>query len=371
MKTNTALPERYTNQLFTFWQEVIDRNEICTVLTPPIFANDYRVHNFLDWQEKNKYKKCKYINFHLDLIYDPEDVKKIFENSEQPIIISMGEFLLEKNSLQILAALIHYKILYNRAIVIFFESTITELKNLPTQISHTLLQNVSYISLFSFETTKHFCKHIAQRWKFKISDQQVRDIYEYSGGHVWLVKEVLRQLAKKDDLLQNIFSSQEIQFKKEKIWESLGKEHKEYLVKVDQKFYDQQESQNLIFKDLFNLGFIKHEKPFIPGFILELSASIQHSIVVKNSEFYFNDICVTSFFSKKEQELFLAFYYATENKISREDLGKLLWGQTEGGYTDWALDKTVSRLRAKLNKLGISGKALVTLREQGYQLLLK
>ena len=75
-------------------------------------------------------------------------------------------------------------------------------------------------------------------------------------------------------------------------------------------------------------------------------------------------------FSKKEQNIFLAFYNAVDNTLSRTKLAKIIW-KDASEYSDWALDKAISRFRSKLLKMGISGKTVITLREQGYKLLLK
>lgn len=372
MKYSSALPGSYTQKLFESWQEVINRNEICSIVTPPVFANDYRISNFLDWQKEHKHQECKYVNLHVYLIYDPEDVKKIFINTDKPLIIASGSHLLEKNSFAILSAFIYYKVKYNRSILIFFESTLLEIKNLPTEASHNLLQNVSYIPLFSFQNTKHFSMHIAQRWSINLTEAQIKEIYEYTGGHVWLVKEALRQLAKKEELLSKIFSSQEMNYKKSKIWDQLNKDHKNYLVKLTQDFSKEIKDGNLVLNDLTNLGFIKKEKPYVPEFISELASNIQHNIEVKDSEIFFNDVNVTSLFSKKEQRIFLGFYYAVDNKLSREKLADIIWNEEDKSeYSDWALDKAISRLRSKFKKLGVAGKTLITLRDHGYQLMIK
>jgi len=368
MKYSSALPEEYSQKLFKNWQEVIDRNELCTILTPPVFANDYRIHNFLEWQTLNSVSECEYIHLHVNLISDPEEVKRIFEKSNKPLIISPGEQLLEEGYYSILSAIIFYKIKYNRAVLIFFESTVLKIKNSPSEVSHNLLQNVSYIPLFSYENTKHFCMHIANRWNINLSENQIIEIFEYTGGHVWLVKESLRQLSKKEQLLSKIFSSQEMVYKKNKIWELLSCDHKKYLVNYIDNFGYKGDS--LILNDLINLNLIRKEMPYYPEFITELALGIQHKIVVKHSEIFFNDVNVTTFFSKKEQKLFIAFYSAVDYKLTRQKVASAIWDD-KNEYSEWALDKVISRLRLKFKKLGISGKTLITLRDHGYQLMIK
>ena len=67
----------------------------------------------------------------------------------------------------------------------------------------------------------------------------------------------------------------------------------------------------------------------------------------------------------------LGFYYARDNMLSRDELANILWKQEVENYTNWALDKAISRLRSKLNKLGIVRRVLITFRDKGYQLLLR
>ena len=54
---------------------------------------------------------------------------------------------------------------------------------------------------------------------------------------------------------------------------------------------------------------------------------------------------------------------------SRDEIGDTLWGkESYEKYSDWAIDQLMSKLRKKLEKLGIKDR-LATVRGKGYKLL--
>ena len=198
MKHSTALLPSYSNTIFSDWQNVLERNELCSVLVPPISGYEYRISNFLEWQEKNNLECCKVIHLFVDKVSDPEVVESIFKSTNKPLIIYPGKHLLDNENFSILSAILELRQQYNHSVLIFFEATLSELEQLPLHISHTVLQNIRYIPLLSFENTQQFCLHIAERWKLQISQADINTIYEYTGGQMWLIKETLRQIAKND-----------------------------------------------------------------------------------------------------------------------------------------------------------------------------
>ena len=65
----------------------------------------------------------------------------------------------------------------------------------------------------------------------------------------------------------------------------------------------------------------------------------------------------------------MKFLLTDQNRLrSREDIGKVMWGEESyEKYSDWAIDQVMSKIRKKLKTLGTSTK-LVTIRGRGYKL---
>ena len=367
MKFDTALPAEYNQKLFKNWQTVLDKNELCSVIAPPISGREYRIQNFLDWQKANKFTTAQNIHLQTELINHAEDVEKLFAQTTQPLIISPAEELLQKEHAHILTAILHEKTKCRKGILLFFETQKSFLEAKNTNLSHKLLQNTDVVPLLSIENTKHFCIHIAKRWQLQLTERQIDTIYSYTGGHMWIIKETLRQLSKKEQLLSKIFSSPEMNSKKKKIWNQLPKQHRQFLTRVVTSKNKTLFENDPIYLDLTSLNILQQDTNQVPEFISELAQKAQVTISIHNKLIYFNDIQVSNFFSKKEQDILHAFLQSPEYRVSRETIAKCLW-TTHNDYSDWALDKAISRFRSKLIKLGLPNTALVTLRQQGYQL---
>ncbi|MEI7578687.1 MAG: helix-turn-helix domain-containing protein [bacterium] len=68
-----------------------------------------------------------------------------------------------------------------------------------------------------------------------------------------------------------------------------------------------------------------------------------------SGEIYFENEADGKYLSEKELEIFLLFFKQPNTFIDRNEVAKLLWGKDlEIRYSDWAIDKTISRIREKL-----------------------
>ena len=79
-----------------------------------------------------------------------------------------------------------------------------------------------------------------------------------------------------------------------------------------------------------------------------------------------NNVVVSGFFSKQEKRLIVYFLKNQEKIITRDDAASILWGNSLDGFTDWALDQAIYRLRNKFNKLGLDSVMIATKKNQGF-----
>ena len=249
--------------------------------------------------------------------------------------------------------------------LIFFESSLTEIQTTCEKNNEKLLQNIEYIPLLDKRNTEHFAKHLAERWDFLLLEREISLLYQYTGGQMWLIKETLRQVHKHKISISEAFQSDELRAKTNKIWNKLSSDYKKTLVKKDLGL-----SKSISTLELKKLNLIQDDLKAnnTAEFISELSERVTISIHYTSSEIFFNEINVTSFFSQQEFQLIQRFSENLNNILSREEVAKIFW--PDGNYSDWALDKAISRFRKRLESLGISKKSVVTLREKGYQFLL-
>lgn len=363
----SALPSSFTDPIFASWQRALERNEVCAVLAAPFSGRERRIQGFLEWQQQTNGQVASCAHLQTDLLIDPEKCKSFFSQASTPLILSPGEILLASDAVEYAYVLAQLAYDYHKGVLIFFEVPKLAFDDLPTDVSSKLLQNCSFLPLLGKKETDHFIAHLAERWQLSVSDKQSQMIYEHTGGHMWLIKEVLRQFAdEQKQSLSTIFSSATLKWKVQKIWLQLPKQHRVVLTSIGRGTIA--EHSGPVLDDLQQLGFVSSSHQIKSVALREISQDAQVQIRYENQHIYFNDIDVTSVFTAKERNIFAAFYSAADRRVTRDALAAALWSEQEQSeYTEWALDKAISRFKKKLEKLGIAKSSVVTIRDYGYQ----
>lgn len=129
----------------------------------------------------------------------------------------------------------------------------------------------------------------------------------------------------------------------------------------------------------------------VPPYTLELKYMKEHNLIDKNNKVIGNwikqvvgdsvevtisqtpnglvwdGISLDELFTDKEKEVFKKML--VENDLSRDAVADILWGkQALDKYSDWAIDQLFSRLRKKLDSVGIGGDKIQTLKGKGFKL---
>ncbi len=74
-------------------------------------------------------------------------------------------------------------------------------------------------------------------------------------------------------------------------------------------------------------------------------------------------------FTLQEFKLIVHFVKNSGNVISRDAVGEVLWGKNSvDKYSDWMVDKIISTIRKKLDRVGFPSDKLVTLKKRGFYL---
>lgn len=171
---------------------------------------------------------------------------------------------------------------------------------------------------------------------------------------------VLREkmtIQSKQELLDLLLSDERMLLQSEELWESLTDEEKEVLKKLARKEVltkAQKEKaeylwntglvgkDNAIFSPLF-LHFVEHRKPKVKD---EGGAE----------------------FTKKEKLLYELLKNKNQEVCEREEIIDAVWPEVVGlGVTDWAIDRLVARVRAKLKKQK-SNYVIETVKTRGYKM---
>jgi DNA-binding winged helix-turn-helix (wHTH) protein len=199
-----------------------------------------------------------------------------------------------------------------------------------------------------------------------LDPELAKQLLKYVDGHAQYLIFALISLGensqeiKVSELFDFLKNDERILLQSEELWESLSVKEQEILLKVvNKEKLNQEEIKNATY--LINTGFFeeKTNKIFSPIFEHYSKFKLEEKKKDKNS----------SELSKKEHML-LSFLEENKNEIcEREEIIEAVWPEAEEiGVTDWAIDRLVARLRAKMTSLK-KDYEIVTVKTRGYKLI--
>jgi DNA-binding response OmpR family regulator len=148
----------------------------------------------------------------------------------------------------------------------------------------------------------------------------------------------------------------------EELWESLNKDEQQILKNI----VSSKTNSVSIHHDkyLLETGFIKQEKSGYKIFAKLLEEYIKsHTLILNNFESSLE-------FTKKELALFKFLQKNLNQVCERDQIIEAVWTDEEEALevSDWAMDRLVARVRAKLKKQK-SNQEILTVRTRGYKLI--
>lgn len=202
----------------------------------------------------------------------------------------------------------------------------------------------------------------------KLSPELVKELLNYVDGHTQYLLFALIALSEQSkpvdqtELFDFLKNDERISLQSEELWESLNSKEQEILLKVASKEkLTSEEIKNANY--LINTGFFeqKTNKIFSPIFEFFVKSKIEERKKEKSA----------SELSKKEL-LLLNFLEKNKNEIcEREAIIEAVWPEAEEiGVTDWAIDRLIARLRAKMTTQK-KDYEIVTVKTRGYKLIEK
>lgn len=251
-------------------------------------------------------------------------------------------------------------------------------------------------------------KHILSNSEFiNYSEKDIDKLFELSGGLMVIVKSIVRDLAihgynlsKIYDLIINEDFFEDfinVKFRLDRIQQILTTESQDLLLKIleNNKLNPKEEK---VKKNFQKMGIID-DNGKIRGIILPAYLSlycsksgghkeqdhnydspsntnqskrktISESVEIDpiSGEIYIGNEPNEQYLSEKELDIVNLFLQNRGNPVSRDDIAEVLWGTSSiQNYSDWAIDKTVSRIRYKLEDKK-PYRIIKTLRSKGFML---
>lgn len=232
---------------------------------------------------------------------------------------------------------------------------------------HQLFQQIQYIPLYSKKDFLYYIQNIGEFLNHPITDTQAQQIYDISGRHIYLVKQATRVFC-------NNVPISEIQFdisyklKASQLWNLFTKNEQELIRQILLNKKVDSEKLHEEFDHLKALEIIKKENNQFFVTIKGLKKFAQLEITKKLSFYseniYLDNQIIDKKFTKNEFKL-LSFILSNKKRLITKDEIASLLSTNDVPISDWAIDKIINRLRAKLEKVGFKEK-LTTIRGRGY-----
>lgn len=205
------------------------------------------------------------------------------------------------------------------------------------------------------------------RYDLKLTKPQKIQLFDLVGGHIRFLQLSLIFLQENsklsfDQALEKLKHDERIMLQSEELWESLNKDEQSLLkLLVENKATPEQILKQ---KYLLETGFINKT----PANYVIFSQLLENYIKNISSD---KSPADTNFeFTKKELALF-KFLQANINEVcERDQIIEAVWTDEEEALevSDWAMDRLVARVRAKLKKQN-SNQEILTIRTRGYKLI--
>lgn len=320
-------------------------------------------------------KKVGYIDVDMSILEDENDWKYIIEESKKfdvLFILGLDRYLIEKNR-KVFTVLEYWHAQQpNISFIYFFQRDFLH-PDFITLFSakSVFFQNIIFEPFHPRRDCVQFIHHMAREWNLTVKSAQTKIILEVCGQHFWFIKESLRRLRdekeiSKKSLLHNPILLSKAQY----VWNSLNSSEQNVLIKIITKkpLTDLKEIHSLEF--LQQTGWIIRQREIYKPTILLLEEYVRSKVLKFTLEYInktiqLNKVPIDTVFSDKER-IILQLLLQKKNLVNRDEIASAIWKEkTESLYSDWAIDKLISRLRKKLQSLGLEN-TIKTVRRSGF-----
>jgi len=223
-------------------------------------------------------------------------------------------------------------------------------------------ETILYFPVLSKEESIYTIDRFASFNNVTLSRKQKELLYELTGGYYPLITSAIKivgscKLKITSGLIRSLVSNEIIVKEIEKLWKSLTNHQKSELKRIIKGI----KATNFKNSTLSKLGIISKEGKISSTWIKSFVLHKRYRTFEENLR-----IPAKRFLKGKEYLVFSYMISQREEVVSRDEIADILWGkQVDEKYSNWAIDKTISRIRKKL-KLKHSKFTIVTVKNKGY-----
>ena len=340
-KRYTQVPLSYLQPIFEDWRQTFSQGHLVNVFFMPCGDVLFRAMQFSDWMQEQYGEKVHLINFETELIVNPENLEEILKHHENEKLILLAKHVfMRPDAGSMVGVLERWYAEYGRGALILcegFPAEIAEYVPKPVMTQRQLIHKV-----YPEEVALQYLYTTAVVFGVEVNQVQAKEIVAHCGGIPWLINDVLRRIGDQDLFTNDIL-----------LWKV------EQIAKVIPHLPGRE-------KDIVDFGLKNKEGKWIPIFDDYFAHMAKQKLQISSAAVYYDNRDLSASFSPGERRI-LAHLFTNDSVVKREELGKLFWQDSvESEYSDWALDAIMSRIRKKLDKLGLP-LIIKTRRGRGYE----
>jgi hypothetical protein len=228
----------------------------------------------------------------------------------------------------------------------------------PAAFQKVIQRNIIPILPLAKESSQAVIRSYEERYQKPLPKKLEEKIIELSGGNPGLIKTLYLQASETKSWQEPNLEDVGLRSRLQRI---LGELPKEYLGTLKEVASQKQPKNMIVLNFLKKFGYLtsanKIFSPLLGKFITDYKQGRTTQAVPKEEAI---NASLT-----RSQRLLLNHFEENQGKIiTREDIAKLLWGESWADrYSDWAIDQLVHNLRRKLKKVSGVGKIQTKKRE--------
>ncbi|MBI3955761.1 winged helix-turn-helix transcriptional regulator [Candidatus Gottesmanbacteria bacterium] len=355
----TPLTEKTIKQLFTRWREPLDRGENALIMAAPKMDRSYRIPEFIQFLGNGF--DVLIVSFETYKIEDIDDWNRIVRiqqsssKKKRCFLVSDAELLFQDRK-HLLSGLASQYVQTKIPFLLFSETF--PYRMLPQVFS----QNRIFHALYGAEDVTKFISYLEDKFGTQVPASLQNRIVKRTGGHLWLVKEIVRHVA---------FRKSGDPFDHEDLWWKVGEVYGGFAMR-EQDVLTDLALQNPV-KDEEAMVYLEKTGVVRDGHIaigliedyIKKLLKKRTQLFVKNGSVSVGGVPIDAALSTREKQALVCILSGQGKTVSRDALGKAIWGD-DGDFTDWALDQLVMRLRRKLARFGIPQNFVQTVKGKGY-----
>jgi len=237
--------------------------------------------------------------------------------------------------------------------------------------NNKFLQNIHYFPTYSNYESTLFLQNLALDWRINAPSYLMKQIATQCGGSLWLMREALRCYRDYNLTdMNDIQTTPGMQLRIQAILSKLTAEEQQNLIQIRQGHI--QKVAPDVQSYFARIGLIRpHHKKWALGIPLLFAAldklHMSRHITAERGRIFYRGNDISSQLRPQEKIVLISLLNRKGTVVSRELLAKALWrDRWEEMYSDWAIDKTVSRLRTNLKTIGIPQDLIQVKKRRGF-----